>query len=537
MKVRTTVIAAMAALFAAFPTHAHHDSVQLLGALPIFRPAGAFVADVWGFVDPATQKEYAIVGVQNGSTYIVDCSDPTVPNIVGTIARRAQDVKVWSHYAYIVDGDGSGTDGRIIDIADPTNPVLLPNTFPSAHNITISDGGFLFLSAPGLRVNDLSADPLAPAALYSTNGAGHDVTIFGNLVLDFSGGTGMRLWQLNTNPFALILHRAFTYGDISYYHSGDVSEDGHYLFLCDELATGQKADITIFDISDVKNPTYVTEINDTTATVHNLYIIDDVAYVSYYSAGFKAFDVTDPTSPVLMDGYDTSPVYSSEGWTHGAFGVYPFSPSGTVYVSDEETGLWLFGVAEPTTTPVAFTSVSARREPGAVVVRWEVFADETFDGFQIHRRDGYGTPDIRVTTELLPPTARSFRDENVSSQSQYTYTVSAVMPDGTLRRGAAVSVSAAPASDPTLIGNHPNPFNPATTIAFELPEAMHVRLTIYDTRGGLIRTLHNGPATEGRNEITWGGRDDSGVAVGSGVYFYRLSAAGRSTSRRMILLK
>jgi hypothetical protein len=85
--------------------------------------------------------------------------------------------------------------------------------------------------------------------------------------------------------------------------------------------------------------------------------------------------------------------------------------------------------------------------------------------------------------------------------------------------------------------NHPNPLNPSTTIAFELAEAAHARLTIYDVTGRAIRTLLDGMTVGGRHQVQWDGHDARGERVASGIYAYRLEAAGASQTRRMIILK
>jgi hypothetical protein len=85
--------------------------------------------------------------------------------------------------------------------------------------------------------------------------------------------------------------------------------------------------------------------------------------------------------------------------------------------------------------------------------------------------------------------------------------------------------------------NYPNPFNPSTTIAYNLPGPSIVELRVYDVSGRLVRTLQNGIAGEDRHEVVWDGRDDSGRAVASGVYFYRLVAGTHSETRKMLLLK
>jgi subtilisin-like proprotein convertase family protein len=86
--------------------------------------------------------------------------------------------------------------------------------------------------------------------------------------------------------------------------------------------------------------------------------------------------------------------------------------------------------------------------------------------------------------------------------------------------------------------NHPNPFNPMTTISFAVPEnAGPVTLAVYDISGRLVRTLESGSLAAGQYSRVWDGRDASGRSVSSGTYFYRLSGRGFSEARKMVLMK
>jgi hypothetical protein len=89
-----------------------------------------------------------------------------------------------------------------------------------------------------------------------------------------------------------------------------------------------------------------------------------------------------------------------------------------------------------------------------------------------------------------------------------------------------------------LLQNHPNPFNPTTTIPFDVAVAGDVRIEIYDVSGSLVRTLVNGEKGIGRHVATWDGRDGVGNQVHTGVYFYRMTAPGyTSQAKKMLLLK
>ena len=88
-----------------------------------------------------------------------------------------------------------------------------------------------------------------------------------------------------------------------------------------------------------------------------------------------------------------------------------------------------------------------------------------------------------------------------------------------------------------LYDNRPNPFNPVTTIAYDLPRDGRVRLTIYDVRGAPVKDLVNAPEPAGRHSTTWDGRNQRGEPVASGVYFYRLTVGDFVQTKKMVLLK
>jgi hypothetical protein len=88
-----------------------------------------------------------------------------------------------------------------------------------------------------------------------------------------------------------------------------------------------------------------------------------------------------------------------------------------------------------------------------------------------------------------------------------------------------------------LMQNVPNPFNPSTTIRFDLPEPVNVKLVIYNVRGELVTTLINRHMTEGRKSATWDARDSQGTSVASGVYFYRIIAGDFVQTKKMVLLR
>ncbi|CAN5349556.1 hypothetical protein BH23BAC2_BH23BAC2_26330 [soil metagenome] len=329
------------------------------------RTPGNSTSDVWGFEQAG--KEYAVVGdmsTQNPNFSIIEVTNPANPVLVSTTSYAAFDMKVWQNYLYVVNGshDKSGVNsGMIYDIQNPAAPVAVGN-FPSSHNIFIDGKGYLYLSGRHQMVNDevqevgitiynLNNNPAEPQLVWSSDlSPSHDMTVIGDRMYDFHGKMGTFIYDVSNRSAPLLLGavRANTGFD----HSGWTTEDGKYLFITNEFAASSQfnfsaiggPDIAIWNIADLSNPVKVGQIHDNASRVHNLYIIGDLAYISYYSAGLKIFNVADPVSPVLLYAFDTNGSVGggSDDGFNGAFGVYPFSSSGNVFVSDINTGLVIF---------------------------------------------------------------------------------------------------------------------------------------------------------------------------------------------------
>jgi subtilisin-like proprotein convertase family protein len=212
----------------------------------------------------------------------------------------------------------------------------------------------------------------------------------------------------------------------------------------------------------------------------------------------------------------------------------------------------------------AGVSDSMSFEMSAIIEEVEVYVDidHTYQGdlvvrltspegteVTLHNRTGGSTDDIHgwYPDELIP--AESL-DAFVGENCQGTWTLSvsdeASYDVGTLREWClritysdeAVGVAGAAAPTPLRLGaNVPNPFNPATRIAFDLPQPGPVRLMVFDVRGAAVATLVEGRLGAGRHTAVWTGRDAGGRPVGSGIYFYRLEAQGTTLTRRMVLVK
>ncbi len=88
-----------------------------------------------------------------------------------------------------------------------------------------------------------------------------------------------------------------------------------------------------------------------------------------------------------------------------------------------------------------------------------------------------------------------------------------------------------------LVNNYPNPFNPTTTIRFQIPQPEHVTITVYDILGRQVNKLINGLYKAGSHQVHWNGKNERGQSVASGLYIYRIKAGNFMQSKKMLLLK
>jgi hypothetical protein len=129
-----------------------------------------------------------------------------------------------------------------------------------------------------------------------------------------------------------------------------------------------------------------------------------------------------------------------------------------------------------------------------------------------------------------------YLDVDVLTGGTYRYRVDVLDEEGrrTLFETTTIGV---PAAAVTLQKIYPNPFNPQTSIAYEIPETGAVELGIYDARGRLVRRLVDGIRPHGSHVERWNGTNDAGVQVASGVYYVRLQSKGRTQTKKAVLLR
>lgn len=373
------------------------DNVALLSNVPVSLLSVVSISanDIWGHVDLNTQREYAIVGMRS-SVAVVDVTDPTAPNVVGEVTGQStswRDVKVYQYFdrnaarwkAYAYSSADSVTEGfTIIDLNDLPNSVSLlkrNNDDDRAHNIYISNVDYTFNTAlndarPQLHLTGQDSNggafrsyalqvPQTPSASYvpSTLSRGFythdassmfvtdaraqgDCSIVGDegctVMLDFNESE-LRLWN-HSDAESVKLLSSTSYSNVAYTHSGWFSEDQRYAFVHDELDERNfslNTRVLVFDMASLTTPVLAgTWISDNPTIDHNGYVRGNRYYMSNYERGLTILDISDPTAPVQAGFFDTYPAFDSTSF-NGAWGVYPFLPSGNILVSDIQRGLFV----------------------------------------------------------------------------------------------------------------------------------------------------------------------------------------------------
>lgn len=370
----------------AFPCH----NVTLLSFLPLTgvgATGNVDLNDLWGWVDPTDQKEYAIVMRRDGTAF-VDVTDPLRPRYLGHLPITAgaspaiwHDVKVYANHAFIVS-DGAGPHGMQVFDLTRLRGVVVPETFTpdfvytnirSAHNIFINEAtGFAYsvggssggtTCGGGLHMINIQA-PKSPvfAGCFADpftgragTGYSHDVQCVvyqgpdaaytGREICFGSNETHLSIADVTSKQAPAAISRT-SYPAVAYTHQGWLTPDQKYFFVNDELdeidGSVQGTRTLVWDVTDLDDPVLVHQlIGPTPATDHNHYIRGNRMYMSNYQYGLRVVNVSNPLAPAEVGFFDTAPNYSNTPGFSGTWSNYPFFPSGNIVMTSRTEGIFV----------------------------------------------------------------------------------------------------------------------------------------------------------------------------------------------------
>jgi hypothetical protein len=204
----------------------------------------------------------------------------------------------------------------------------------------------------------------------------------------------------------------------------------------------------------------------------------------------------------------------------------------------QDDGLYAVRLAsdEPNVA-VTVASYGARWSGGCVEIDWCLAEPTGQVSFDVFRRRLSGGPGIRIEGELVAKSnARyEFHDRSAARRNSYTYRVE-VIEDGRVAASFRIDITTPPLTA-SLGRNLPNPFSNSTRIGFTVNDNQRVTLAIYDIAGRHVITLADQIMSPGEHTAQWNGRDSTGAAAASGVYFVKLTAGKEIMTRKTILLR
>ena len=352
------------------------NGYDLLGRITLSQLSAASANDIWGWTDTATNKEYALVGLDNGTAFIdVSDDDPIylgkLPSASGSSPWR--DVKVYQNFAFIV-AEASGHGIQIFDLTKLRNVSNPPQTFTAdqrytgignAHNIVINEEmGFAYPVGTarndafngGVHFIDVQ-DPINPIAVggYGADGYSHDAQVvsYTGPDTDYAGSEifiGANEDQITivditdkANPTRIA---TLNYSQLSYTHQGWFTEDQRYFLLGDELDEsdfGFRSRTLVFDLQDLDNPVlHTTYTGPTSAIDHNGYVLGNEFFLANYTAGIRVLDISQIGSEIITETgfFDTFPANDATSFD-GVWSVYPYFESGKILINDIGSGLFI----------------------------------------------------------------------------------------------------------------------------------------------------------------------------------------------------
>ena len=359
------------------------SEVELLSFIPnsILRDGdwarGVRTNDNWGWTDPETGREYALVGRNDGTSFI-DITDPVNPVLIGDLPKPWgtpptqlwRDIKTYKDHAFIV-ADGAGDHGmqvfdlrRLRDVANPPEvfePDLHYTDIASSHNVIINEEtGYAYTvdrqtCGGGLYMMNIE-EPLNPVFEGCVTGEtgthdaqcvmyqGPDTRYTGHEICLNSNGRTFDIADVTDKDNPVTLATASS-PNAAYIHQGWLTDDHRYFYQDDEsdVVRGnvETTRTLIWDLTNLEDPVLTNEfMGSMPASAHNLYLKDGFAYQANYRYGMHVLDIADPENPVEVGYFDTSPYQEGPGFS-GAWSTFPFYKSGTVLVTSLQEGLFV----------------------------------------------------------------------------------------------------------------------------------------------------------------------------------------------------
>ncbi len=281
--------------------------------------------------------------------------------------------------------------------------------------------------------------------------------------------------------------------------------------------------LQIIDVSNLYNPVLLGSYNTRIALF--VTISNNIAYVADYYEGLLIIDVSNPHNPSLLCSYVTPSFASSI-----------FVSNNIAYVADGNSGLQIIDVSNPQ-NPILLNTILPR--PSSYIYKCIIFnnlliiSDTNWDELYFYNISNPAAP------EFVCRYSWNLSTEDMVIQNGYLYTANGLYGLNILDLNQVMEAEDSIQLPPITFNlkNYPNPFNPETTISFELSKPGNVDLNIYNLKGELVKRLINNKMSNGKHSMVWDGKDNNGKICSSGVYCYKIESNGRVETKKMLLMK
>jgi choice-of-anchor B domain-containing protein len=369
------------------------DGVDMLSHVSHEEMGTTFVNDIWGWTDPETGKDHALVGATEGTVF-VDISDPLRPAVLGILPAHTldpqrpfwRDIKVYRDHAFVVS-EQRGHGVQVFDLTQlrdwDGSYTYYENTahydgHGSAHNIAINeDTGYAYSvgagqtrrginCGSGLHMIDIR-NPTNPrfAGCFQDHGYVHDtqcvvyegpdVAFQGREICFNSNGIQYALGGENyvsivdvTNKRRPVALSRIGYDGSGYSHQGWLTEDQAWFLHGDEgdeILAGVNTTTRVWDVSDLRTPrVHQVFENDTTSIDHNLYTLGSQVFASNYTTGLRVYDASSLVTTGLSElaYFDVYPENDNATFEGGTWSNYPYlAQDDVVAVSSIDRGLFV----------------------------------------------------------------------------------------------------------------------------------------------------------------------------------------------------
>ena len=459
---------------------------------------------------------------------IFDASDPAAPAPLGSVDLGLDEaiqcaVALVDQQALVVHRSSIAAPGLILlDVSDPANPSVLDRLAGDFWDVaTDADRAVIAQGAAGLAVLDRSnPSVLALAGAVDTPGAAWAVELSGSTAYVADGNAGVSLVDLS-DPLAPLLQTTIPTAGTAQ----SVAPAGELIWVADGLAG-----LTAIALSGPGSPTIVGSWR-TAEYLHDVQVRGQRAYVMEQGIGLHVLDIAEPSLPQPLGGVPVQVPECGPNWA-------TLGPQ-SLYLTDTCLGVLTYPLDCDDSVPVFLRAFEIVSSASGRRIRWSIAGEATNMEFRLVAETSGAQRSIDYTASVdgeyvawdpSPSPAHA----TATLYSLFARTVAA--PWSLLAQERAGETAALLAVQ--LHPARPNPFNPSTTIAFELPEPASVALAIFDLGGRRVRTLlAQEPVDAGSHRVEWDGSDDRAQSVGSGVYVCRLQAGTSVRTQRLTLLQ